>query len=587
MSAGDPTGQTMPPPEAGVAAQSFQRWLAAPPEDRGIHAWQAGTWQFHSYADIAAAADRLARALRQASGVGEPLSVSVLSEHAPTVLAGFGAAWLLGGAAHVLPQPLAFRQWEDYQHQVQHTLGLTRCRHIVFGQDSAETAERLDCGLGRSPTLVEVRFDPGRRPSAPVPVPGRGSEEVVVHQLTSGSTGPPQLIEVSAGNLVANLEGMRRWLGWRDRYDAWASWLPLHHDMGLVGGLFVPASRGSDLWAVPPREFLRDPGRWLDPLADDRATVTAAPTFGYAYTAKRVTKLPAGADLSGWRVACVGAEVVTEDVLADFTRRFEPYGFSPSTWCPAYGMAEATLCVTAVDPGAATRVACVADDAVLRPGEPVEVTVRTLDRRADGHRRRLVGCGGPLHDTSVDVVDDHGRPLPDGHFGEVVVRGPAVARVRPPGDATRMGTVEPGEARHDERSVLAHSTGDGGIKLDGELFVVGRLGDGIKLRGDFVDCEGLEQRLAHALEIAPERTALALGQVGTEVRAVLLIRASESAGLTSVSRAEGVTRAALGAGARLIIVPVPGGAVPKTSSGKVKRREIWRRWGESPDPATS
>jgi acyl-CoA synthetase (AMP-forming)/AMP-acid ligase II len=324
----------------------------------------------------------------------------------------------------------------------------------------------------------------------------------------------------------------------------------------------VPAAHHSDLWSMPPGRFLREPAAWLEALSAGRATVTAAPPFGYGYAADRA-RLPAGVDLSGWRVACIAAEVVTEDVLAAFAGRFGPSGFADRAWCPAYGLAEATLCVTTVSADEPVRVARLAPGAALRPGEPVDVRALEEAGTATVHTgRSLVGCGRPVLGAAVDVLDEAGEPLPDGHFGELAVHGRSVAVV---------GGIRTPQAQR------VHRTGDGGVRLDGELFVVGRLGDGVKVRGEFVDCEGLERRLAAALGLGLDRVALALGQLGPDLHALLLVRADEPDPAAS-ARAQAVVRAVLGDRGRLAVRPVAAGRIPRTSSGKVRRREIWRQW---------
>lgn len=558
----------------------FLRWLVRPSADRGVHFREDGRWTFHPYTSIAAAARRLSSRIAALHPAGTPVRIAVFSEHAPSVLAAFGAAWLLRGAVHVLPQPAAFGQWDRFVGLVEHMNGLTGARHLVHGPRDGEPAAALAAALSGGLTTLAVEPGPDGAGTGPFPEAGEAAAawdpaDPAVYQFTSGSTGPPKPIEVSAGNLTENLVGMREWLGWRPREDGWASWLPLHHDMGLIGGLFVPAAHDSDLWAMPPGEFLRSPRTWLTALSRGRATVTAGPPFGYSYAAKRVGDLPAGTDLGSWRVACIAAEVVTEDVLDLFTDRFGTAGHTPLAWCPAYGLAEATLCVTAVPPDRPARIARVAEDTVFRIGEPVPVLgvdeARTPPTAAG---RPVTGCGTPIRGTSVEIVDRDGVPVPEGCFGEIVVRGPSVAAIH--GSPERGGHV-PQEER-------AHRSGDSGFVLDGELYVVGRLGDGIKRRGEFVDCEGLEQRLASTLGVPAERAALALGQVGTRVQAVLLLRAPEPSP-EAADRARSVARAALGGDAELLVRTVDAGGIPRTSSGKVRRRRIWDRWGTLTGPA--
>lgn len=563
------------------------RWLTAPSAAHGIHTYDDGGWTFHPYAAVAARARGIADHVR---GEGH---VAVLAEHPPTVLAGLGAAWLGGRAGHVLTQPLTFHDWDGYAALVRRALTLTGSTTVVYGADSASTADRLARtfageGIGFVPADdVAVPTDAvangaapdGAAPDGALPTGasrggalpgGRGpigadadgtpdADRVMIHQLTSGSTGAPRLIRVGAANLEANLAGMADWLGWRDGVDAWASWLPLHHDMGLIGGLLMPAAHDSDLWTATPGQFLRDPSCWVSALDAGHGTVTAAPTFGYAYTAKRIRRPADGVDLSGVRVACVGAEPVSQDVLAGFGERFAGAGFAPRAWAPAYGLAESTLCVSAVTPDEDVRVAVVDDGEPMRLGEAVPV--RGVEALGDGDGVRLVGCGRPILAAHVDIVDEDGAVLPDGHLGEIVVGGPSVARVGDGGTGTGN----------------RHATGDSGLLLDGELFVLGRIGDGIKVRGEFVDCEGLEKRVAAALGRSPERVALALGRTAADVGAVLLVRDEPEP--DARERAEAQLRVALGATAEVTVVAVDGSDIPKTSSGKVRRREIWRRWG--------
>ena len=564
---------------------SFLRWLWAPRPDRGIHTLDgdANHLEEHSYVELSRAAHRLATAVRPADGSVD--AIAALSDDPAEVLIATGAAWLLGAPVWVVPQPSAFASQGDYETAVVNLFRLASCDHLVVGRNSASTAERLAAILevGATPAALRLHdaFVPGSSPSPDPALPLHAPTRAAVCQFTSGSTGPPKLIRVSSANLAANLEGQAEWLEWLDGEDAWSSWLPLNHDMGLIGALFVPMSRQSDLWATTPRRFLRDPWTWLAPLGDGRATVTAAPTFGYAYTTSRLsTNREAGADFSRWKVATIAAEPVKADVMTAFATRFGECGFTTRTFCPAYGMAEATLAVTTVAPAEHPRVALrVADH--WRFGRPAPLgTVVDLDPRdAAAVGTTLVSCGRPLAGITVRTLDYDGSPLPEGSFGEIEVDGTSVAEV----------TTEP---RHGNPDVIPSTplrTGDAGVLVDGELFVLGRLGDGLKVRGDFLDCEGLENRLLAALGVRPGHGALAMAQHVDGAHVVLMVRRSID-DATVVERAAAIVSSSTDGKARFHIIPAPSSGIPRTSSGKPQRHMIWQAWltrRERSDPGKS
>jgi len=560
--------------DATAALPAFVRWLAEPSDVCGVHVFADDRWDGRSYRQLADAAHGLARRIARSAGVVS--AVAVCSERADEVLIAAGASWLLDAPIHVIPAPHAFGSAAEHLALVTRNLALSATDHVVVGRDAGAQAERIAeaCAPDRAPALHDVEdVVPGDR--RPVLAPSGAA----VHQFTSGSMGAPKLIRVSSDNLAANLDGQALWLGWRDGADAWSSWLPLNHDMGLVGGLFVPMARQSDVWASSPQQFLRDPWTWLEPLADRRATITAGPTFGYGYAASRMTSgREASADFSSWRVATIGAELVSPHVLASFLERFGPRGFSADAFCPAYGMAECTLAATAVAPAAAVRAAPVVDPAGWSIGSPAPLgDAGPLDLNDAGSVTgdALVSCGPPIAGFEVQVVDEDGERLPDGHFGEVELRGTSIAQI----------TNEPIFGPDPVVAGAAVRTGDGGVLLDGELYVVGRLGDGLKVRGAFVDCEGLEQRLLRVLGLRAGQAALALGQLGEDVHAVLAVRRGVAPDALP-THAVGLVRAVAGAGAQLSVVPVGARGLPKTSSGKPQRRRIWEQWIKNLGPAS-
>ena len=395
----------------------------------------------------------------------------------------------------------------------------------------------------------------------------RSFQEIALIQYTSGSTGLPKGVVVTHRNLVANMrastEGAR--FGPCDRS---LSWLPLYHDMGLVGGLLLGLYLGIDTFVMPTRSFVGRPDSWLRAMSRFKATFSCAPNFAYSILARR---LPAGApdgiDLSSWRLAFNGAEPIDLVTLDDFAKRFAGSGLSAESLFPVYGMAECTLAVAFPSPGSPVRMDVVDRDLLGRSGRAVPVD---LDDPA-GVSFTSVGRAIPGH--SVRILDPAGsNELPERHLGEVVVSGPSVS----PYYFRRDGRY--GEPRKELR------TGDVGYVADGDLYIVDRIKDLLIIGGrnfvpsdiERVVCEVPGVRygsvVAFSIRGADGTDELYL-VVGAEPR-------SPSDGDLRHLVAEKVHER-FGLSARDIVVVKPG-VVPRTSSGKIRRmacKELYERGG--------
>ncbi|WP_204802338.1 AMP-binding protein [Mycobacterium riyadhense] len=545
------------------AMSMFVDWMFAPRDDRGFYlADDAGGWQRFTYRAIAKASAQVAAEYR-AAGVqtGDVVCLTAPTTY-DTLISLFGV-WLAGATICPLPEP-SFQSDQDY---VDHIGAVLRRAEPAVVVTSAEIAPLMgkamaQAGMFGSPMVVDGRAAvAGELSAAP-----NGLAEIALLQFTSGSTGNPQGVRVSWDNLAANFAVLRRWTRWAEG-EGGASWLPLYHDMGLIGCLLPAVATQSDLWLMRPLQFIRDPGRWLSCFGPGKARHAASPSFAFAYLARRITPdRLVNFDLSAWRSVIVGAEVVDPLALAAFARFAAPAGFASTAFVPAYGLAENTLGVTS--PGGGQEMLLVRPDwASMGIGEPVRILeqARFSTDWATNETGWLVGHGSPVpaDGIAVRVIDEDGTPLPAGHLGEIAVTGSSVAlgyHGQHPDRATRFSD-----------GVLR--TGDAGFFHGGELFVVGRMGDSLKLRGRNVYVEDLDAKVAEAGPLNRDRVAVVSSM--HEGRAGLVVFAEARPGSWTEKVTERL-RGELGPEPHITIVTGRRGMIRRTSSGKPRRRHMWQ-----------
>ncbi len=306
--------------------------------------------------------------------------------------------------------------------------------------------------------------------------PGLDGDSVAFLQYTSGSTSTPKGVVVTHGNLLHNQEAIRRAFDQSER-SLIVGWLPLFHDMGLIGNVLQPLYVGAPCVLMPPVAFLQKPVRWLEAISHYRATTSGGPSFAYELCVEKIRgEQREGLDLSSWSVAFNGAEPVRAATLDRFAEAFRPQGFRRRAFYPCYGLAEATLFVSGGEPGAEPRVLPVASEALER-GIALPVDPESADER----RYDLVSCGRAPLGHEIRIVDPESRlEKTEAQVGEVWVAGPSVTRGywgRPEETAATFQAWSAGGVGPFLR------TGDLGFVQDGDLFVTGRLKDLVILRG--------------------------------------------------------------------------------------------------------
>jgi 1-acyl-sn-glycerol-3-phosphate acyltransferase len=501
-------------------------------------------------------AGAMARALRD-RGVRAGESVALMLRTEPAFFCTFFGILLAGAVPVPIYPPFRPERLEEYAARQVGILNNAQARILVTFREAQRVATLLRARVASLRDVVGVERLHGG--AAAPPWTGGDPGATALIQYTSGSTGDPKGVVLSHGNLLANIRALGEAVAVQPD-DVMVSWLPLYHDMGLIG-----AWLGALYYAVPviilsPVAFLSRPARWLSALHAHRGTLSPAPNFAFDLCTRRVSEAEIqGLDLSAWRVAFNGSEPVSVETIERFTRRFAAYGFKPEAMCPVYGLAESSVGLTLAPPGRGPRVDHVDRQAFerRRRAEPAV--------RGDATALQFVSCGRPLVDHEIRIVDRVGRVLPERVEGRVEFRGPSVTRgyFRNP-EATRA-------AFHDGWM----DSGDLGYWAEGELFITGRQKDLIIKAGRNLYPQEIEELVAGVAGIRKGCVA-AVGisdpQAGTE-RLIVIAETRQTAS-ADLERLQAAVRERLVDGLGLppdTVVLAPPGTVLKTSSGKLRR----------------
>jgi fatty-acyl-CoA synthase len=469
----------------------------------------------------------------------------------------FFGTLLVGAVPVPLYPPVRLGRLEEYTRTTARMVQLSGAVLVLtdglvgrlLGEAVAASRPRLGCH--RLSTLREAGEVPVELSVTP--------DALAVVQFSSGSTVDPKPVALSHANVMAQVETIRALMPVREGVrPLGVSWLPLYHDMGLIGCLVSAVAYPGPLVLLRPEQFLARPALWLRALSRHRGTVSAAPNFAYALCVRRVRNEELqGVDLSSWALALNGAESISAEVARRFAERFGPYGFDARAMVPAYGLAEASLAVTFAPSRARLRTVAVdamalAADGQVRPGD-----------------RTLVSVGQPVPGAEVEIRDETGTIVPAGTVGRIHVRGPSVmvGYLGQP-EATRMALVN---------GWL--DTGDLGFIAEGELVVCGRAKDVIILRGANHVPQEFEEAL-EGLDGVRAGCAVALGATpagaeGEELVLLVELGAGSRGDLADRVRTRVLERTGIRPHQVELLQP---GTLPRTSSGKFRRREALLRW---------
>lgn len=445
--------------------------------------------------------------------------------------------------------------------KVDKVMGSIGARFVVAGDQFHQQAKNLGYAFADDGVITLERL----RAAEPGPAPTDATSDagdIAFLQLTSGSTGLPRAVMISHRGAIHNTFASCEAIGAPHGEPAhhWAecmvSWLPIYHDMGLLGCLMLPMLTGLDAWLLRPPTFLARPKLWLEHLGSHGPCFAPSPNFGYQLCVERIRPAQMeGIDLSNWKSANTGAEMIRKETVDAFVEAFGPFGFRPETFQPCYGLAEGTLAVTFDLKGQGVRTL------------PAPSGVDEGFAMAE-----VVSNGEPIRDTKVEIRAMDGAPLPEGSIGEVCINGPGVF----------LGYYNDADATAASLKDGWFATGDLGFIQDRELYITGRTKDLLIVHGQNIMPDEIE-RLADGITgggglMRSAAFSVARGAAGEEAVVVVEVALADPQRIEEIGRD---IRIQIGRTMGLPLadlVFVRRGRIPRTTSGKMQRGELRKRY---------
>lgn len=499
-----------------------------------------------SFAELYARSEQVAARLAEA-GITRGQRVAIVLPTGPDFLCALFGCQRLGAVPVPLYPPVRLGRLNTYIERTAAMLRASDAKLLLteprIYRVLGEVRQRVPVPVRMASELVSGTAYDGPPPS---------DDDLGLVQFSSGTTHHPKPVALTHRALLANVYAINTQLP-RDVARVGVCWLPLYHDMGLVGCVFTAVCAPGRLVLLPPELFLVKPALWLRAISRHRAIVSPAPNFAYSLCTERIADAELdGVDLSCWRLALNGAEPVAPASLRDFSARFAAWGLRDTALTPVYGLAEAALAVTFSAVDAAPTYRRVDATALHRDGRLVPAD--------DG--LELVGVGSALPGFAIALRRPDGAACEPGQVGALWVRGPSLMQ----------GYLDRDEQPLEDGWL---NTGDLGAELDGELFIVGRARDVIVLRGENHAPQDIEQAVS-ALDAVRTGCVVAVGEHSDEGERLLVFAECRTPSDDTAEAVIAATRAACGHAPDLVLLLEPG-TLPRTSSGKLRRAETLRQ----------
>lgn len=558
--------------EASTLTSVLDWHLRAHPEQTQIVLLHDETEQTLSYRQLATAASAFAAGLQHA-GVKPRQCVAIMLPTSAEYFSTYLGILMAGAIPVPIYPPARASQLEDHVLRHAGILDNAQAVLLVTVPEAMGVARLLQARVGSLRRVAAAQQLAAAGPPEPVAL---RSDDIAFIQYTSGSTGAPKGVALTHANLLANIRAMAQAIQATPR-DVFVSWLPLYHDMGLIGAWLGSLYVGFPLVVMSPLAFLSRPLRWLQAIDRYRGTLSAGPNFAYELCLKRIDDAAlAGLDLSSWRLAFNGAEAVSPDTVRRFAQRFAACGLRAEAMAPVYGLAEASVGLLFPPLG---RVAPI--DAVQR--EPFERERRAVPAgRGDAGALHFTGCGRALAGHAIRILDEAGQEVAERVEGRLEFKGPSATHgyYRNPAQTAKLfhdGWLDSGD-----RAYIA----------DGEVYITGRVKDIVIRGGRNLYPQEIEEAVGQVEGVRKGCVAVfgsADAAAGTER---LVVLAEVRPGAAAAPLRDAVTRAVLDAIGEPpdVVLLAPPHTVLKTSSGKVRRsacRELFEAGGIGATPLTA
>ena len=518
-----------------------------------IHSLRGDRTEVLPYADLAAQARTLARRLL-ALGLASGDRVALAAESDGDFLRAFFACQYAGLVPAPVPLPAPFGGKDAYVAHVRRMLMSADARVALAPAALSEWFTQAGEGLGLALTGTLADLPAARGDALPAPDP----DGLCYLQFSSGSTRFPLGVAVTQKALMANLVAIGRdGLGVRAA-DRTVTWLPLYHDMGLVGMLLASLAFQVSIDLLPTGAFVRRPSLWLDLISKRGGSISYAPTFGYDLAARRASASAAtDLDLSTWRIAGLGGDMIRPEPLRAFADAYAASGFDPRAYVASYGMAEATLALTLAPVGLGLRTDVADVDRLERK------TIAGPAATPNARTREFALCGPVLPGHRIEVRDEAGVVLPDRRVGRLFASGPSLMK------------SYFGEPRETAKTLSPDGwldTGDLGYVVDGEIVITGRAKDLIIVNGRNVWPQDLEWTAEQGIENLRSGDVAVFSVDGGEERVVALVqcRTRDEAAREQLAKDVG-NLLRVRHGLDVLVTPTPPHSLPQTSSGKLSR----------------